>query len=240
MNRTTAALVGLLAMAVPGNAGEPVDLALVLAIDVSGSVSRPEYEMQTHGIAAAFRDPEIIAAIGSGRYGRIAVNLMSWGDPDYEKLTSGWYSVNGRDSSLQFAAMAQNFEGRTGGGTGIGLAVAYGITLINLSGYEASRKVVDVSGDGFEMGELRDPHFKLPDAQAIRKREGVIVNGLAIANDEPGLGDYYRQNVAGGPGSFVIEISRYEDYADAIRRKLLREIQPNVSALPPRGQLARQ
>ncbi len=209
-----------------GCSGGQVDLALVLAVDVSGSVNRQEYELQTHGIAAAFRKPDIVAAIQAGRHGRISVNLMSWGDPDYEKLVTGWYNVSDAASAEAFAAVAKGFEGRTGGGTGIGVAIGYGITLIETSGLTAIRKVVDVSGDGTEMGEIREPRFTVTLAKAMREAHGVTVNGLAIRNDVPDLDQYYRDHVAGGPGSFVISISGYDDYAEAIHRKLLREILP--------------
>ena len=151
---------------------------------------------------------------------------MSWGDPDYEKLVTGWYSVSDAASAETFAGVAQGFEGRTGGGTGIGVAIGYGITLIETSGLTAVRKVVDVSGDGTEMGEIREPRFTVRLAQKMREAHGVVVNGLAIRNDVPDLDQYYRDNVAGGPGSFVISISGYDDYAEAIHRKLLREILP--------------
>lgn len=234
MLRTTlAAVLGLL-FAGPAMSAQPVDLALVLAVDVSGSVSGKEYDLQVQGIAQAFRQPDVIAAIKSGRHGRIAVNLMSWGDPDYEKLVTGWYIVGDAQSARVFAEVAQNFEGRTGGGTGIGVAIGYGITLIETSGIEAGRKVVDVSGDGTEMGEIREPHFRVEHAAAMRDAHGVIVNGLAIQNDEPELEAYYRANVAGGPGSFVISVDSYDDFAEAMHRKLLREIFPPAAALPRR------
>lgn len=229
-------------MAGPAAASEPVDLALVLAIDVSGSVNREEYELQTYGIAAAFRQPDIVAAIQAGRFGRISVNLMSWGDPDYEKLTTGWHTISDLASSEGFADVAEKFEGRTGGGTGIGRAIGFGITLIETSGLSPLRKVIDVSGDGPESWELREPRFKLANAQALRAKHGVIVNGLAITNDAPDLEIYYRSFVAAGPGSFVISISDYEGYAEAIRRKLLQEIQPGLASRQrePQPALARR
>ncbi len=223
-------------MAGPALAGEPIDLALVLAIDVSGSVDAHEYKLQTRGIAWAFRQPDIVAAIEAGRFGRISVNLMSWGEPDYEKLTSGWHIVSNAATAETFAALAGGFEGRVGGGTGIGSAIGYGITLIETSGLEPTRKVIDVSGDGMEQGEIRDPHFKVVHAQAMREKHGVVVNGLAISNDVPGLDSYYRSYVAGGPGHFVMSIAGYEDYAEAIHRKLLREILPNLAVLERDGE----
>jgi Protein of unknown function (DUF1194) len=207
------------------------DLALVLAVDCSGSVDRREYELQLDGIAAAFRDPEVIAATGAGPHGRIAVNLMTWGDPEFEKFSSGWQTIGSADAARSFADMAETFEGRTGGGTGLGVAIAYGLTLLATGGVQATRHVIDVSGDGIESWEFRAPHFTLADAQRLRARAGVTVNGLAIRTDFPTLDRYYRDQVAAGPGNFVMAVDTYRDYAEAIRIKLLREIRPLSAAL---------
>lgn len=209
------------------------DLALVLAIDCSGSVSGTEFRLQTHGIAAAFRDPEVIASALSGPNGRIAVNLLSWGDPDDQKFASGWFEINSPEAAETFARTAEAFDIRSGGGTGIAHAIAYGVTLIQTSGLTPSRKVIDVSGDGVESYELRQPHFFLPDAQRLRAAAGVIVNGLAIRTDFHDLDRYYREHVAGGSGSFVMEVANYQDLAEAMRIKLLREIRPLSASLAP-------
>jgi hypothetical protein len=243
MLRTTLAALLAFMLGGPVSAGEPVDLALVLAVDVSGSVTRQEYDLQIGGIVRAFRQPDVIAAIASGTHGRIAVNLMTWGDPDYQKFDTGWHVVGDAGSADVFAEAVDKFEGRIGGGTGIGVAIGYSITLIETSGFPALRKVVDVSGDGTELGEIRTPRFRVEHAAAMRDKHGVIVNGLAIRSDKPELDQYYRAHVAGGPGSFVISIDSFDDYAEAIHRKLLREIVSPTSSLPldsGRAKLARQ
>jgi hypothetical protein len=106
------------------------DLVLVLAVDCSGSVDGGEFKLQIDGITAAFRDSEVIAAALAGPHGRIAVTLMSWGDPDYQKFTTGWFEINSPAAAESFADTVSRFDVRTGGGTGIGIAIAYGITLI--------------------------------------------------------------------------------------------------------------
>jgi hypothetical protein len=214
-------------------AGQPekVDLALVLAVDCSGSVSRREYTLQVGGIAQAFRDPAIIAAATTGPNHRIAVNLMTWGDPEDQKFVSGWYIVSSQAEGATFADVAARFDRRMNGGTGIGIAIAYGLALLNDGSVDALRKTIDVSGDGQESYELRVPHFTLIDAQKLREKAGVTVNGLAIQNEDENLGAYYRSFVAAGPESFVITIDSYSEYAEAIRRKLLLEINPNMASL---------
>ena len=208
-----------------------VDLALVLAVDCSGSVDAGEFALQLGGIAAAFRDPDIIAAIKSGPNRKIAVNMMLWADPDEQKLTSGWYQISDAQGSFAFALAAEEFNIRIGGGTGLGIAVAYGINILKIAPFQSLRKVIDVSGDGRESWELREPRFRLPQAKVLRMKSQVIVNGLTISNNDPDLPAYYRDNVIGGSGSFVIEAKSYATFADAMKVKLLREILPNMARL---------
>jgi Protein of unknown function (DUF1194) len=229
-----AALAGVwLALAGPA-AAQPLrsyDLVLVLAVDCSGSVSGGEYALQIGGIAAAFRDPEVIAAALGGPNGRISVNLMAWGDPDYQKFASGWFEIGTPEEAEIFAQAADRFDYRTGGGTGLGIAVAYAIALIENNGFVTLRKVIDVSGDGVESYEIRPPKFLLKDAHRLRMKAGIVINGLAIMTDDPELAGYYREHVAGGSGSFVMEVDTYSDFAESIKQKLLREIRPATASL---------
>ena len=213
------------------HAAEKVDLALVLAVDCSGSVNPQEYALQMNGIAAAFRDPVIISAATNGPEHRIAVNLLTWGDPDDRKFESGWHIISSTQDGLDFANTTANFTRHMDGGTGKGNAIAFGLTLINDGTVQGSRKVIDVSGDGKESWELREPHFKLRDAQKLRASVGVTVNGLAIETDDKELAQYYQDYVAAGPENFVLVVANYQQYAEAIRRKLLLEINPNVAEL---------
>ncbi len=228
---TLAVISSLFQMANPVAAAEKVDLALVLAVDCSGSVSSKEYALQVNGIANAFRDPAVIAAATTGPHHRIAVNLMTWGDPEDQKFVSGWYIVSSVSEGAAFADVAASFDRRMNGGTGIGIAIAFGLALLNDGTLQASRQTIDVSGDGEESYELREPRFKLADAQKLRELSGVTVNGLAIQNEDRNLGAYYSKYVAAGPENFVVTIDTYQQYADAIRRKLLLEINPNMASL---------
>jgi hypothetical protein len=227
-------LIGGLSWWVSATAAElsgQYDLTLVLAVDCSGSVSGDEFRLQMGGIAAAMRDPEVVAAALSGPNRQIALNVLLWGDPDYQKFSSGWYTVDSQASAEAFASMVQGFDTRMGGGTGLGIAVAYGISLLEYSGAITDRKVIDVSGDGIESYEIRQPRFQLKDAQLMRARAGVVINGLSIHNEDDKLATYYRSEVAAGPGSFVMDIATYDDFKEAIRLKLLREIRPLTAAL---------
>jgi hypothetical protein len=232
MKWTLAALATALSLAAPASAIEPpVDLALVLAVDCSGSVDGRELRLQLGGIAAAFRDKTVQAAIKAGPHHRIAVNLLLWADPDEQKLVTGWQVVSSADEAEAFAVVAENNVIGIGGGTGMATAIAYGINMLGSSGFNATRKTIDISGDGRDSWELREPHFRMPQARALRDASEVVVNGLAISNEQPDLLDYYRREVIGGAGSFAMEAKTYEDFAEAMRIKLLREILPNMAAV---------
>jgi Protein of unknown function (DUF1194) len=210
---------------------DEVDLALVLAVDASGSVDAREFRLQLDGIAYAVTSDDVVAAALSGPRRKIAVNFVTWGDPDEPKFQTGWRIIASRADALSFASEVRTGLPRQGGGTGLGVAVGYGLALLRNSGIHAARSVIDVSGDGPESWELREPRFKLPQAHIVREAEGVTVNGLAILTDRKDLVEYYHANVIGGAGSFVMSANVYEDFAQAMRRKLLREILPPVSKL---------
>jgi Protein of unknown function (DUF1194) len=211
----------LIAVIVPARGGgsSNVDLALVLAVDCSDSVNRREFRLQIDGLAHAFRSADVISAVQSGPNGRIAVALFEWSDFYQKALVVEWTIVDGSASA---EAVAQRIEqaGRVAfGGTSISTAIAGGIEVLSMVPWLSDRSVIDVSGDGANtVGErieiVRDRALAL----------GIVINGLAINNDNPDLTAYYQKNVIGGPGSFVIEASGYETFAEAIRLKLMREI----------------
>jgi hypothetical protein len=233
--RIVVALIASLFLAPASQAaGQGHDLLLVLAVDSSGSVDPVEYRLQLDGLAAAFRDPEVQAAITAGPHGRIAVNLLLWADARFERFTTGWAVIDGAEAAEAFAHRIETFESRVGGGTGIGAAIAQGIALIETSGLAASRRVIDVSGDGIEAYEGPRPPILLKEAYELLGATGIVVNGLAIETDFPNLAKYYRAEVARGAGSFVVRARRYEDFAATIRDKLIREIEQKVVEQPRR------
>lgn len=226
--------------AAPLSAAQDVDLELVLAVDGSGSISPSEFKLQLNGTAAAFRDPEVQQAIVSGPKGRIAVSMMIWADAAFPKFKTGWHVLNSTASADRFAILLQGFHQHTGrkfgiggGGTGIGDGVAHALEMIDRNAHSGLRRVVDVSGDGIET----DPWFKkaiqLPGARQLAEARNVTINGLAILTDFPKLDEWYRENVIRGPGSFVVEAAGFDDFAEAIREKLLREISAPVSRYSP-------
>jgi hypothetical protein len=231
--RITALLAALVIIAAPAAAEQAVDLELVLAIDSSSSVDEAEWALQMQGYAAAFRDPRVQAAVSSGPNGRIGVAVVVWADATVPKWESPWSVLAAPADCQRFAAYMAGLGRGPLGGTGIGAGIATAIRKLDRNGLAAPRQVVDVSGDGRETPP-RENVVLIPMANAMARARGVTVNGLAILNDDPGLAVWYRDNVVAGRDAFVMTAADYADFADAITRKLLREIehQERLSALP--------
>ena len=231
MLRALILAVCLIGCALPTRA-EPVvaDLELVLAVDASGSVDDQEFALQMRGIAAGFRDPKVREAIHSGPNGRIAVTLIVWADHQVPKDTSGWFLLAGDADAEAFARLVEGFPRRQNGATGIGEGVAAAVRAIEANGITGARKTIDVSGDGQETTP-REFVVLMPQARVMALSSGITVNGLAIVNEDPALLDYYRNTVRTGPDSFIMAAADYADFAEAMRRKLIREIEyrPKVS-----------
>ena len=202
---------------------ELVDLELVLAVDASGSVDDAEFELQRAGIASAFRDQGVVDAIRAGPRGRIAVTLMVWAEHNLPKDFSPWVVIDGADSAARFADIVSTFPRRVRGSTGIGRAVQFAVRAIGENDYRGDRLVIDVSGDGAETAP-RDFTVLAPQAKAIARAAGVVVNGLAILSDEPDLLTYYEREVIAGTGAFAMAATGFDSFAEAMREKLLREI----------------
>lgn len=235
---TAAALAALLAAltAVSLAAAETdVDLELVLAVDTSGSVDDAEYALQISGIADAFRDREVLEAIAAGPLGRIAVTVAFWAESRLPKQSLAWLVVADAADAEAFARRLEALaRAEPRGGTGIGRGVIYAVRLMEDNGLNGTRRVVDVSGDG---RETPFRYFTVPpeQARAYAAARGVTVNGLAILADDPNLERYYREAVIVGAGAFTLAADDFDDFAEALRRKLLREItfRPSVSRLAP-------
>lgn len=235
--RTAIAALAIAGSAPAFAAEIPVDLELVLAVDSSSSVDYDEFNLQAYGIAAAFRDAQVIEAITGGGIGAISVSVVQWASAgtNAQHVAVGWTLIDSAERAEAFAEtvklMAREVDG---GGTSIGNAIRYSAEQFQQSPYAGFRQVIDVSGDGID--NQIDPVQKARD-EAVAA--GITVNGLAILNEEPLLDRYYRTEVIGGPGAFVIEAKDYKDFSRAIRDKLLREISDvPLAALPPETSLA--
>jgi uncharacterized protein DUF1194 len=197
-----------------------VAVKIVLAVDASGSVDRTRFELQREGYAEAFRSPAVLQAIRSTASGSIAVAMLQWTGPTQHVTAVDWTMIDDDASAERFAdAIARAPRALFGGGTSISGAIDFALTMLARSPFQASRQVIDVSGDGAN-NRGRPAEYARDDAVAA----GVTVNGLPILTIEPDLDVYYRQNVIGGPGAFVIAASSYQEFAQAIRKKLILEI----------------
>lgn len=223
-------VVGMV-LSVNTHAQERVDLELVLAVDASASVSADEYQLQLQGIANAFRTASVQRAIASGPIQKIAVQIVIWAEAGEPKRTGDWFAVKTADDAERFASYVENFGRQLIGGTGIGDGILHSIEQIMTNQFEGTRRVVDVSGDGRE--SISDLIYLFVGiARQKADQHDVTINGLAILTNDQTLDEYYRQEVATGPGNFVLSAASYQDFANAIKKKLLLEIgTPPLAAL---------
>ena len=197
-----------------------VDLNLVLAVDASGSVDDERFELQKQGYVQAFFNPRVLNAIKAGNEQSIAVTMVQWTGPTLQIVMVPWMVIRDERSARTFgAAVGVSTRQIYGGGTSISGVIDYSVKLLAASPFRASRKVIDISGDGSNnLGR------SVEQARDEAVRSGIRINGLPILSLEPDLDLYFRQNVIGGPGAFVVTARNYDVFADAILRKLVAEI----------------
>ena len=222
-----AAIFAATVMTTVARAQERVDVALVLAVDVSRSMSFDELRIQREGYAAAIASPEVVRAIGQGAYRRIAVTLFEWANNSYANEVLGWTVIESQADADTVAArlLATHTFGQSR--TSISGAIGHGVGLLETAPYIADRRVIDVSGDGpnnqgMPVAEARDKAVAL----------GITINGLPMMT-RGGVGSqfhiedldrYYTKCVIGGPGAFVVPVNDWDQFAEAVRRKLVLEI----------------
>ena len=200
-------------------AGQEVDLALVIATDVSYSVDPDEARFQREGAMAAFLSPDVVKAIQSGPLGRIAVAYIDFASIGSDKVIADWHVVSDKASADAFADVLAGKPTTRGVWTSITSGLLKAEQMLDISGYRAMRRVIDVSGDG-----SNNAGRSVTTARDEAARAGIGVNGLPILAVEPGLDLYYRDYVIGGPGAFMVPAESYETFADAVLKKLITEI----------------
>ncbi|WP_075292119.1 DUF1194 domain-containing protein [Pararhizobium arenae] len=217
--------------------GEEVDVELVLAVDMSGSMDMEEAEIQRSGYVAAISHPDFINAVRAGMLGRVAISYFEWAGSVNETSLVDWQVIETGEDAAEFAAAIASRPVATRRGTSISNALFYGMRLIEGNGYAGLRQVIDVSGDG--PNNMGPPVAPARDAAV---KAGIIVNGLAIlvrpSMSAGPLDTYYADCVIGGAGSFVVPVHRRDDFAVAIRQKLVMEItqrQPPARVFPTAG-----
>lgn len=227
-------------------AADRADLLLVLAADVSRSVDDPKFRLQRSGYAAALENPRVLEAIRSGANHRIAVCFVEWSGVVSQKLLIDWTLIGDDKAAREFGngllELPRSFADRTSISAGVDFAMAQ----FERAPYDGLRRTIDVSGDGTN-NSGRD--ITLARDEAVAK--GVTINGLVILSDSPtpwnpehtnppgGLANYYRNNVIGGPGAFVMVAENFNSFGNALVSKLIAEIaqahQPLRAGLPYHG-----
>lgn len=196
---------GLLILSEPAVSGTPVALELVLAADASSSVDDKEYALQVSGYVKAFRDPDVVAAIEALGPSGIAVTFVEWSDRWQQVQSVDWTHVIGAASARRFAgAIAAQAKLLEGTGTAIGTAISYAVELFDGNGDDGARRIIDVSSDDrFNSGS----HLSVGRDFAVSRN--ITVNALAVDGDGA-LTRYFRKNVIGGAGAFVIAANSFE------------------------------
>jgi hypothetical protein len=203
-----------------------VDLELVLAVDVSRSMDADELNVQRDGYAAAFRHPDVIAAIRSGPLQSIAVTYVEWAGPEHQVVVLPWTRIDGEVAALSFAQRLLNSPPGRYTGTSISGGLMFSAAALAGNSFASERRVIDISGDG--------PNNRGVPVAPVRTKivdEGITINGLPLmvkAAYGPysidNLDVYYEDCVIGGPGAFLVPVHHMSQLAAAIRRKLVLEI----------------
>ena len=200
-----------------------VDTALVMAVDSSGSITDAEYEFQKSAIVAAFQDASVLSAIRVS--GSVAVAAVLWGDGEFVSQKLGWFVMDGIEPSEQFTLAIESNQRTAWGNTDIGASIWIALDMLADSQLCARRRIVDISGDGREsLTSNRRKSISLLQARRRAEAMGVTINGLVISAEEADLADYYNKRVIMGREKFVMDIKNFEDFARAIRAKLIREL----------------
>jgi hypothetical protein len=224
------ALLTAFVAAAPARA-QNVDLLLVLAADVSRSIDDGEFNLQRRGYAAALSDPRVLRAITSGPNRSIALTFVEWSGSEEQKTVVDWSVIrDGEDAAViagQILAAPRSFLARTS----ISAAIDFSMDRFATAPVAGDRRVIDISGDG-----TSNAGRSITDARDEAVAKGVTINGLAIINTQAspgftthtqppgGLPEYYRQNVIGGTGAFLLVVENFDSFADAMARKLISEI----------------
>ena len=220
----------------PALAAEEVDLLLVLASDVSRSVDAAKFKLQRDGYVAALSSPRVIEAIRSGPYGRIAICFVEWSGFAAQRVVIDWTVIDSAKAAQDLASQLDEAQRYFADRTSISGGIDFAMAQLERAPFSASRRTIDMSGDG-KNNSGRDVTGARDDAIA----QGVTINGLVIlsersesqpplywgadhTNPPGGLEAYYRNNVIGGPDSFVMVAENFNTFSQAILNKLIAEV----------------
>jgi len=231
--RAVLLLIGGAAAAIPtfAAAAEQVDLLLVLAADVSRSVDGAKFQLQREGYAAAISNPAVLDAVRSGRNGRIGLTFVEWSGVGSQRVLIDWTAIGDGEAAKGFGDRLLEAPRSFADRTSISGAIEFAMAQFARAPFDAPRRTIDVSGDGTNNAG-RDVSLARDEAVA----KGVTINGLVILSETPlswnpdhtnppgGLENYYRNNVIGGPGGFVLVAQNFNSFGQAIIKKMIAEV----------------
>ena len=241
--RVVVALLSLVLTLAPpmARAAEPVDLLLVLAADVSRSVTEPKFKLQREGAAAAITHPDVVRAITAGPNRRIAICFVEWATAGQQNVVIDWTVIADNDSARSFGGKLVELPRSFSGSTSISHAIDFAVIQLERSPYKAERRVIDISGDG-----NNNSGRSVIDARDEALAKGITINALVIltplsesfrpehTNPPGGLEKYFQDNVIGGFGAFTVVAESHESFGRALTKKLVAEIaglpQPQLAA----------
>jgi hypothetical protein len=214
---------------------QPVDVLLVLATDVSRSVDEDEARLQREGYYASLTHPRVLEVIEGGPLGAIGLAYIEWSGESFQSQPVPWARISSLQEAQAWVAAMEQHPPRAHGWTSISGAIDFSRATLREAPWQGTRRVIDISGDGVN-NSGRDPLA----ARDAAVEEGIIINGLPILKDSPipgtlPLDEYYRENVIGGPGAFVIPAGDFHSFAQSLRRKLIMEIADIAPAGISRG-----
>jgi hypothetical protein len=207
--------------------GDPVDVLLVLAVDVSRSVDEDEARLQREGYRAAVSDPRVVEAMRGGAIGAVAITYVEWAGAEFQRQTLPWMRISTQADASRWAEMLAEAPRQSLSWTSISSAIDFSVALLEAAPFEATRRVIDVSGDG-----VNNSGGPVEMARDRAVAQGIVINGLPIVNDRPTFGrrttmpldQYFTESVIGGDGAFLVVAEDFESFGAAVRRKLIREI----------------
>ena len=226
-------LLGLaLAVAAPAaRAADPVDMLLVLAADVSRSVTEPKFRLQREGAAAAISNPDVVRAITSGPHRRIAVCFVEWATVSMQNVVVDWMVIGGSADARKFGDKLIESPRSFAGSTSISAAIDFSVRQLERAPFTSERRVIDVSGDG-----NNNSGRSVTDARDDALAKNIVINALVIltpiaesfrpehTNPPGGLEKYFQDNVIGGPGAFTVVAEGHESFGRSLTKKLIQEI----------------
>jgi len=224
-------LAGAAAVPAAAAAAEQVDLLLVLAADVSRSVDNAKFQLQREGYAAAISDPRVLDAIRSGRNGRVGLTFVEWSGAGSQRVLIDWTTIGDAESARGFGDRLLEAPRSFADRTSISGAIEFAMGQLARAPYEPARRTIDISGDG-----TNNAGGDVTVARDKAIAQGVTINGLVILSETPlawnpdhtnppgGLQNYYRNNVIGGPGAFVLVAENFNSFGRAIVKKMIAEV----------------